>query len=414
MGCRAMAIGDDGRPAGQGRRNARVLALCQGLYTCAISVDLTLTGLVGYRLAPDKALATLPFALITVVGAVVTLFAALLMGRIGRRLGFALGAASGAAGGVISVWAVLHGSFWGFCAGTGAVGAFQAFAQYYRLAAADSVATAAKSRAISTVLAGGVIAALLGPAMANWSRHLLPSSAFAGAYLAVALLGGLSVAVLLALYRDVEPASGHDAPAGPARPLAVVLAQPIFLAALANSVAGSAAMMLVMTAAPLAAVAAHHSIDQGAGIIQWHLVGMYAPSLAGGWIVRRFGLGRMLAAGMALMLACAAAAVTSTGLPAFYAALLFLGVGWNFMMIGGTTLLARSYAPAERARTQGVAELIRYGVTALASLAAGAMLEHAGWAVLNEAVVPLIALAALTTLWWQTTERRAAAVQSVG
>lgn len=409
-----MATDGNGWRARQGRRNARVLALCQGLYTCAISVDLTLTGLVGYRLAPDKALATLPFALITVVGASVTLFAALLMGRIGRRLGFTLGALAGTAGGAISVWAVLHGSFWGFCAGTGSVGAFQAFSHYYRLAAADSVETSAKSRAISTVLAGGVVAALLGPALATWSRHLLPASLFAGAYLMVALLGVVSALVLFALYRDVEPAVAHEGPGGPARPMGTVLTQPIFLAALANSVAGSVAMMLVMTAAPLAAVAAHHSIDDGAGIIQWHLVGMYAPSLAGGWIVRRFGLGRMLAAGMVLILACAMAAIASTSLIAFYVALFCLGVGWNFMMIGGTTLLARSYAPAERARTQGVAELIRYAATALASLAAGVMLDQAGWVAVNLVLVPLVALAALTTIWWQAAARRVAVPQSAG
>ncbi|KAG1245791.1 hypothetical protein G6F65_021036 [Rhizopus arrhizus] len=143
----------------KGRRNARILAICQGLFVAAISIDLTLTALTGHMLAPNRTLSTLPFALITVAGAVVTWFASLLMQRIGRRNGFALGALAGAAGGGLSVWAVFHADFWVFCVGTALVGVFQAFAQYYRLAAADAVEPAAKSRAISVVMAGGVIAA---------------------------------------------------------------------------------------------------------------------------------------------------------------------------------------------------------------------------------------------------------------
>ena len=153
-----------------GRRDARVLALCQALYTSSVSIDLTLTGLVGYTLADDKALATLPFSLITVAAALTTIFASFLMARIGRRAGFAIGAGVGAAGGAISVHAIFAHSFWLFCCGTATVGVFQAFAQYYRLAAADAVDTQLKSRAISTVLTGGVVAAVLGPALAAWSR----------------------------------------------------------------------------------------------------------------------------------------------------------------------------------------------------------------------------------------------------
>ena len=187
-----------------GRRNARILAVCQGLFIAAISIDLTLTALTGHMLAPDKALSTLPFALITVAGALVTWFASLLMQRIGRRNGFALGALAGAAGGGISVWAVFQSDFWMFCAGTALVGVFQAFAQYYRLAAADAVEPAAKSRAISVVMTGGVIAAIAGPALAAWSRDLFAPVTFAGAYLMVALLALLSAALLFGFYRDID------------------------------------------------------------------------------------------------------------------------------------------------------------------------------------------------------------------
>lgn len=265
-----------------GRRNARILAVCQGLFIAAISIDLTLTALTGHMLAPDKALSTLPFALITVAGAVVTWFASLLMQRIGRRNGFALGALAGAAGGGISVWAVFHDHFWAFCAGTALVGVFQAFAQYYRLAAADAVEPAAKSRAISVVMTGGVIAAIAGPALAAWSRDLFAPVAFAGAYLMVALLALLSAALLFGFYRDTETSvAAGEAQAGLLpRPLRAVARQPVFIAALANNVVGSVSMMFIMTAAPLAAVACSHSIGDGANIMQWHLVGMYAPAFS--------------------------------------------------------------------------------------------------------------------------------------
>ena len=389
-------------PPAAGRRNAAVLALCQGLFTCAISIDLTLTGLTGYQLAPDKSLATLPFALITVAGAIVTWFASFLLQKIGRRAGFTLGALFGVAGGAISVWSVWHDHFWMFCVGTACVGVFQAFAQYYRLAAADSVAGPLKSRAISIVLTGGVIAAVLGPALASWSRDLFAPVLFAGAYLMVALLGLTSALLVFSLYRNVEPAAqeGGGAADLPPRPLAVIARQPVFIAALANNVVGSVSMMFVMTAAPLAAVACMHSIDDGANIIQWHMVGMYAPSLFAGALIARFGLARMLFAGMAMNCIAALVAMGSTALPAFYAALFCLGVGWNFMFVGGTTLLAQSYRPSERAQAQGAGEFLRYAATALATLAAGPALAHFGWSTLNAAMLQVVALAALMTLWW--------------
>lgn len=395
-----------------GQRNARLLAVCQGLFIAAISIDLTLTALTGHMLAPNKALSTLPFALITVAGAAVTWFASLLMQRIGRRNGFTLGALAGAAGGGISVWAVFHSDFWAFCAGTALVGVFQAFAQYYRLAAADAVEPAAKTRAISVVMAGGVIAAIAGPALANASRDLFAPVTFAGAYLMVALLALLSAALLWAFYRDIDaPVHAGDTQAGlPARPLRDVARQPIFVAALANNVVGSVSMMFIMTAAPLAAVACSHTISDGAGIMQWHLVGMYAPALFAGALIQRFGLARILWAGMLLNVASALIAMGSPSLPAFYAALFCLGVGWNFMFVGGTTLLAQSYRPAERARAQGAAEMARYAATALATLAAGPALDTFGWEALNAAMLPVVLAAGLMTWYWARGAARQAAM----
>ncbi|WP_313381037.1 MFS transporter [Achromobacter insolitus] len=397
----------------RGLRNARILAICQGLYIAAISIDLTLTALTGQMLAPHPALATLPFALITVAGAAVTWYASLLMQRIGRRAGFMLGSLAGAVGGLISVAAVFASDFWLFCLGTALVGVFQAFAQYYRLAAADAVPAEAKSRAISVVLTGGVIAAIAGPALAAWAKDLFPAAIFSGAYLMVGLLGAAS-ALLLVAYRDQEGDGGQSADAQgtglPARPLGEVMRQPIFVAALANNVVGSVSMMFIMTAAPLAAVACQHSIADGASIMQWHLIGMYAPAFFAGALINRLGLPRVLGLGMALNAACSLIAMQSTSLAAFHAALFCLGVGWNFMFVGGTTLLAQSYRPAERARVQGAAEMLRYATTALATLAAGPALARMGWETLNAAMLPIVGLAALMTGWWTLSRRSERAV----
>ena len=401
-----------------GRRNARVLALCQALYTSSVSIDLTLTGLVGYTLADDKAFATLPFSLITVAAALTTIFASFLMARIGRRAGFVLGAAVGAAGGAISVHAIFAHSFWMFCCGTATVGVFQAFAQYYRLAAADAVDTHAKSRAISTVLTGGVIAAVLGPALAAWSRDWLAPVTFAGSYALVTLLGLCSMALVLLAYRNVAPVSAQHSStqqdtAAP-RPLLRIVTQPIFVAALANNAIGYMVMMFVMTATPIAAVACGHTIGDGARIIQWHLVGMFAPSFFAARLIARFGVLRIIGAGIALSAACGAIALTATDLPHFYAALACLGVGWNFMFVGGSTLLAQSYRANERAKTQATSEFTTFACSALASLTAGQLLSRFGWAVVNTSIFPALAVAACATLGYAWSRARANALACAG
>lgn len=189
-----------------------------------------------------------------------------------------------------------------FCVGTGAVGAFQAFAQYYRLAAADSVPSAARGQAISMVLTGGVIAAVIGPALAAWSKSLFPTALFAGSYLVVSVLGLISALLLLAVYRDVDrlAAGTDDRDVLPPRPLTVVMSQPVFVASLANGAVGSVAMMLIMTAAPFAAIDCHHGLDASASIIQWHLVGMFAPSFVAGRLVKRYGIAAVAYSGILL------------------------------------------------------------------------------------------------------------------
>jgi MFS family permease len=338
---------------------------------------------------------------------VTTIGAAMLMQKIGRRAGFAIGGLSAAAGGIISILAVGRADFWLFCLGTFIAGAFQGFAQFYALAAADSVRAERRSRAISTVLAGGLVAAIAGPLLAAASKDWIPGVPFAGAYGLVTALGLASSVLVLALLRDVEPATA--AIAQPARPLARIARQPAFISGVATTTAAFAAMVLVMTAAPLAAVACSYSVADGAGIIQWHLVGMFAPSLFAGRLVERFGLRAVQLAGVGLIGLCLVIATSSTSLPAFYAALFCLGFGWNLMMVCGTTLIASSYRPAERGRTQAVAGLVQNLASAGAALSAGALLDAAGWVAVNVAALPMLAAGLAALIYW-TLKRPAAGI----
>lgn len=396
-------------------RQARVLALCQALFTSAVSVDLTLTGLVGYTLAPGKALATLPFAMITVAAALTSIAVPFAIERFGRRFAFCTGGVACMLGGWVSVAAIFRHDFWLFCFGTALVGVFQAFARFYRLAAADAAPVPEKPRAISVVLTGGVVAAVCGPAIAAWSADMMQPTPFAGSYAVVAVFGALTVMLLMLAYRE-PPASALGAGATdnrPARPLGEIVRQPVFLASFANNGIGNAVMMFVMTATPIAAIACSHTIGQGAQIIEWHLVGMYAPSFFSGWLLQRYGNPAMLKAGIALSALAAVVALCSTSLVAFYVALLCLGVGWNFMSVGGTTLLVGSYRPAERARTQAVSEFSAAVLTAAATLAAGQVLVVWGWQGVNLAVLPALALALAITLAWQRRERAAGVAAAV-
>ncbi|WP_211251692.1 MFS transporter [Andreprevotia chitinilytica] len=391
------------------RRNIRILAACQALYTAAISIDLTLTGLAGYTLARDKALATLPFSLIIVAAMVTSLVSPHWQQKVGRRIGFATGAGVGAFGAALSVLAMFRHDFWLFCVGTACIGVFQAFAGYYRLAAADNVDAPAKSRAIATVLTGGVLAAICGPLLARWSQGWIPGVAFAGAYGLACLFGIASLALLL-MYRNTPPHQEARQAQEPARPLREIVTQPVFIAALANNLIAYAVMICMMTATPLAMIACGYGINDGAGVIQWHMLGMFAPSFLSGWLISRFGPASVALTGAGLIAVSSVVGQTSSALPYFYVSLMLLGLGWNFMFVAGTTLLAQSYRPRERAKTQSSAEFTTSACSALASLAAAPLVQHLGWATLNAAALPLLLLPVLATLYWRFGQRKPAEV----
>ncbi|HEY3506464.1 MAG TPA: MFS transporter [Actinocatenispora sp.] len=361
------------------RRNLTILTVAQALFLCGTSVDLTLTGLVGYRLAPTPALATLPAALITVVTLVGTGPAAALLARYGRRVAFPAGSAAAAVGGLLSVLAVSVASFPLFCLGTALVGGYQAAAGYYSYSAADDAPAQHRGRAVGTVMVGGVAAAVVGPFLATTGVHVLPVP-YAGAYLMVTVLALVSAGLLRLLRENPGPTPPRTAKAGTdARPLRRIMRTPRFLAGGIGGAAAYLVMSLLMTAAPIAAVMHHHTVGQGATVVQWHLIGMFVPGLVSGYLVQWLRPAPVLVGGIVLVAAGAVAATSGTSVSAFMAALILVGVGWNLMFVAATTLVVAAYRPSERVRTQTAAQTMARVASAVGSLSAGGLLATLGW-----------------------------------
>ena len=388
------------------RRTAFLLAICQAFYLSASSVGTASSGLVGAGLAPTPLLATLPYSLIPMTNAAVTVPASFLMARLGRRVGFLLGGFLGGLGGLLSAWAIFRRDFAMFCVGNALWGCFQATAQYYRFAAADGASPAFRSRAVSWVLAGGVIAAAIGPQIAVYAKDLLAPVLYAGSYLAVAALSAITI-LTLAFLAIPTPSRAERAAAAAGRPFREIARQPVFVVAVANGVIGYAVMSFIMTATPLAAVDCGYTPADAFGIIRFHLIGMFLPAFFTGHLIHRYGTAAIALTGTAMLVVCGLVAVSGTGLVNFWIALALLGVGWNFMFVAGTTLLTHAYRPEERAKVQGLNEFLIAGSAALGSFSAGGVFGAFGWNTLNLVVLPLLVVVASITIWYAQTERAA-------
>ncbi|HXP73022.1 MAG TPA: MFS transporter [Stellaceae bacterium] len=390
----------------QQTRTAFLLAICQACFLSASSIGVASSGLVGTELAPSLLFATLPYSLIATTNACVTVPASFLMARLGRRTGFVLGALIGGLGGAISAWAIFQRSFPLFCLGNALWGCFQATAQYYRFAAADAAAPAFRSRAVSYVLAGGVAAAVVGPEIATRSKDLFAPVLFAGSFLAISALAACTI-LTLAFLDIPTPTKAERAQAG-GRPFGEIARQPIFIAAVANGIIGYAIMSFVMTASPIAAVGCGLTPGDAAGIIRFHLIGMFAPAFFTGALISRYGTTTIALTGTALLLLCGIVALSGTSKPHFWVALALLGFGWNFMFVAGTTLLTQAYRPEERAKVQGLNEFLIAGSAALGSFASAGVYSGFGWNGLNLGVMPLLLICASITVWYAMTQRAAA------
>ncbi len=382
-----------------------MLSATQALCMSGSFLFFLLGGIIGSALAPSPGLATLPVSVLILGVAAGVIPAGALIRRFGRRAVFAGSALLAAAGCVAAGAAVAGSSFIAFCAAAFVTGANNAVVMQYRFAAVEYVEPGRASRAIAVVLSGALAAALIGPEVAVRAADWVLSAPDAGSFYAGAGLY-LLAALLLSQLSGAAPAAAADATEPPRR-LAEIAAQPQFRVAVLAALVSYAAMSFIMTATPVSMhVVDGHDELATARVIQAHLLGMYLPSLASGWIIARFGDRPVIAAGSLLMIVCiAVAAYAGREVLHYFWALALLGVGWNFMFIAATTLLTRSYRPGERIQAQTLNDFLVFAAQAVASLAAGAALATMGWARLNLAALPAV-IAVLAALAFTTTRTR--------
>ncbi len=378
------------------QKNVALLSACQGLLMTNNSILIATNALAGYALAADKALATLPVTAYIVGAALTTMPASLLMRRLGRRAGFTLGAVFGILGALICAYAAFVHNFWLLCAGALVLGVYNATGQYYRFAAADSASIDFKSKAISLVLAGGIVGGILGPETSKISKDLFVQAAFAGSYLSLGVVCLLAIGLLLLI--DIPPLTAAEQKES-GRPLTAIARQPAFIVAVLSAIVGYGVMSLLMTATPLAMMASRHPFGDAAFVIQWHVIGMFAPSFFTGTLIKRYGVINVMLAGVVLNLGCVGFALAGLEVMHFWVALVLLGVGWNFMFIGGTTLLTECHTPSERAKAQGANDLAIFITMAATSLSSGLLFTLQGWQLMNQLAVPFLLLAGAAMLW---------------
>jgi MFS family permease len=378
------------------QRNVLLLAACQAIFVTGSSLVVSVSALVGLALAPDPRMATFPAGLLFLSAMVSTMPASLLMKRIGRRQGFAAGAIAGGLGAGLCSVAIAVESFAGFCAGSALLGLLAGAAQYYRFAAADAVAEALRPRAISLVLAGGLVAAFSGPNLARWGRTALDGPEFLGSY---AVLAGLQIVALVLLSKLDLPEASLEERASGGRPLARVALSPRYALALMGAVTAYAVMNLLMTATPLAMATHGFAFGHTASVIQWHAVGMFAPSFFTGRLVQRFGSLRVMGCGVLILGLSAVTNLVGSSIWHYWGALAALGVGWNLLFVASSSLLTRTYAPAEKAKAQGFNDLLVFATVTLTATSAGALHEILGWRTMNLGVLPPIVALLLMIVW---------------
>lgn len=393
----------------QVRRNILLLALCQAIMMTGGSLLITSAAVVGAMLTDERSLATLPLALQFLASMVTTVPASFAMRRWGRRAGFIAGVLAGASGAGIAVTAIIAGDFRLFCVGTALIGVFNGFGIYFRFAAVDAAPKNFKEKAISYVMAGGVVAAFAGPNLANLARELIPAAAFAGSYAALVLLYAVAFLALLFIripraQAVVEGRSG--------RPLWQIARQPVFVVAMLGAMLGYGIMSLVMTATPLAMEVCGQPFSDSAFVIQWHVFAMFAPSFFTGALIRRFGVLTVMGWGVLCYIGTVVINLSGVTVTHFWLALFLLGIGWNFLFVGGTDLLTEAYREEEKAKAQALNDFMVFTTVSIASLSAGALQYHYGWQAVNWGVTPLIAiiLTAVVGLMWRRRNEAAAAV----
>jgi MFS family permease len=390
-------------------KNLWLLAFCQGLFLTNNVVFIAINGLVGLQLAPYGWMATLPVMGYVVGGALSTALVARTQQRWGRQVAFQIGLAVALLSALLCAWAAFAGQFWLLCGATVVAGYYSANGQLYRFAAAELAAPAYREKAVSLVLAGGLLGAVAGPNLASATRALF-AVPFAGAYVALMGVALLSMACMAAIRFDAPlPPRAAGAPAtSTGRPLAELLREPAFLVAGLGAALGYGVMNLLMAATPLAMQVCGFAFDDAALVLEWHVIGMFAPGFFTGHLIKRLGVLPVMGAGVLFNLACVVVALMGVDLHHFGIALFLLGVGWNFLFTGSTTLAMEVYRPEEKDRAQAAINFFVFATMAVTSFASGALVTTQGWVLLNYGSLIPVALTGAAVLWLAVQRRQAA------
>lgn len=385
-------------------RNLWLLAAAQGLFLTNNVVFIAINGLVGLSLAPLGWMATLPVMGYVVGGAMATPLVARSQQRLGRQASFQIGLLVALLSALLCAWAVIDRNFWLLVFATVVAGYYSANAQLYRFAAAELAEPANRDKAVSLVLAGGLAGAVLGPNLASRTRELTEAP-FAGAYLALAVVALVSMAVMA--FMRFPPVAAPQPGASKGRPLSVIMRQPVFIVATAGAALGYGVMNLLMAATPLAMQVCGFPFEDAALVLEWHVIGMFAPGFFTGHLIKRFGALTIMGVGVVLNLACIAIALSGVELHQFLIALFLLGVGWNFLFTGSTTLSLQTWRPEEKDRAQAAINFCVFATMAVTSFASGALVTTQGWAWLNAGSLLPVGLLGLALLWLALRRRAA-------
>ncbi|MBK5204934.1 MAG: MFS transporter [Polaromonas sp.] len=377
-------------------RNLWLLAICQGLFLTNNVTFIAINGLVGLNLAPLGWMATLPVMGYVVGGALSTGLVARTQRRFGRKTSFQLGLAVAMASALLCCYAAYSKNFWLLVAATVVAGYYNANAQLYRFAAAELALPSFREKAISLVMAGGLIGAVVGPNLAAQTRGLTDVP-FAGAYLALAGVALLAMGLLA--FVQFPPASAHPTSSAGGRSLGEIMRQPVFIVAAAAGALGYGVMNLLMAATPIAMQTCGLPFSDVALVLEWHVIGMFAPGFFTGHLIKRFGTLPIMAVGLALNVVCVLIALSGIEFRQFLAALFLLGLGWNFLFTGATTLALTAYRPEERDKAQGALNFCVFAVLAVSSLASGVLVTTRGWALLNLGSLLPLGLTGLALAW---------------
>ena len=385
-----------------------LLALCQGFFLTNNVTFIAINGLVGLALAPNAWLATLPVTAYVAGGACFAGLVARHQRAWGRKRAFQLGLCVAMASTALCAWSALHHQFWLLVVGAVLAGYYNANGGLYRFAATELVAFDFKERAISWVLAGGIIGAVAGPNLARLTRNVLAVE-FAGAYAALVLVALCALATISLIRFPPLPLPSKTAPG---RPLREIVAQPVFIVAVTACALGYGVMNLLMAATPIAMAMCAHPFANTALVLEWHVLGMFVPSFFTGSLIKRFGAIRVMAVGVVLNAVCIAVALSGVELERFLVALFTLGIGWNFLYIGGTALVTTAYRPEEKTTAQAAMDTTVFSTMTLTSFSSGALVTTQGWTWLNLGSIVPVVLTAAALAWfvsWRRASLRAAA-----